>query len=65
MKGLKGASSEAMCVGIRLFIELLSHRSLCYFFVVVFAASSDVRGRLVLCLRVVFMMVYGEGGLLS
>jgi len=48
MKGLKGASGQEMCVGIRLFIELLSHRFPCYFFVVVvFAASSDVLGRLV------------------
>jgi hypothetical protein len=39
MEGLKGARSEVMCVGIRLFIELLSHRFPCYFFVVVFGCS--------------------------
>jgi hypothetical protein len=41
------------------------HRFPCYFFVVVFLASLDVFGRLVLCLRVVFTMVYGEGGILA
>jgi len=54
MKGLKGASGQEMCVGIRLFIELLSHRFPYYFFVVFFATSSDVLGRLVFMLESCF-----------